>query len=368
MAVTLDSVMIALRTVKDPEKGRDIMSANMVHDLKIEGDSVSLRVTVRTPVRSVRETLEQQVREALVTKAGATQVNVRMDVDADKARITPDKLGIPGIKHIIAVSSGKGGVGKSTVSVNLAISLARQGFAVGLLDSDVYGPNIPTMMGVDDTPRARQDEKRGELILPLEAHGVKVMSMGFLARGDQPLVWRGPMLHGVVSQFLLKVDWGNLDYLIIDMPPGTGDVQLSLTQLAPVSGAVLVTTPQEVAMQDVRKAILMFEKVGVPILGIVENMSYFVCDSCDKKHDIFGTGGGQILADKYRTRLLAQLPLAAEVRKAGDTGAPISIKTPDGIHAKAFAELAKMVAREVADAALASGTESGAPVVNIGKF
>lgn len=368
MATTLDAVMVALRTVKDPEKGRDILSMNMVKDLKVEGDLVSLKVVVRSPVRKVRDELERAVREALVTKAGATRVEIRMDVDADKARVSPDKQGVPGVKHIIAVSSGKGGVGKSTVSANLAIALAKTGAAVGLLDSDVYGPNIPTMMGVNDAPQARMDDARGELIIPLEAHGVKVMSMGFLTRGDQPLVWRGPMLHSVVSQFLLKVDWGKLDYLVIDMPPGTGDVQLSLTQIAPVSGAVLVTTPQEVSLQDVRKAILMFEKVGVPILGIVENMSYFVCDSCDKKHHIFGSGGGQLLADKYHTTLLGQLPLSPIVREAGDTGTPVVIRNPESVQAKAFVELARTVGEEIRQASLNSGTESGAPVVNIGQF
>ncbi|MBI3543108.1 MAG: iron-sulfur cluster carrier protein ApbC [Deltaproteobacteria bacterium] len=366
MSVTLDAVMAALRTVKDPEKGRDILSMNLVHDLKIDGDTVRLRVSVKTPVRHVRESLETQVRDALVSKAGASKVDLQMDVEG--ARVSADRHGIPGIKHIIAVSSGKGGVGKSTVAANLSIALAKQGAKVGLLDSDVYGPNIPTMMGVNQPPMARQDENGRELIIPLEAHGVKIMSMGFLAKGDQPLVWRGPMLHGVVSQFLLNVDWGNLDYLIVDMPPGTGDVQLSLTQTAPVSGAVVVTTPQEVSLQDVRKAILMFEKVGVPVLGIVENMSYFVCDGCDKRHHIFGSGGGKALADKYQTRLLAELPLAEAVREAGDTGAPIVVRAPDSVQAIAFNKLAGTVVRALAEASVRSGTESGAPVVNIGKF
>jgi ATP-binding protein involved in chromosome partitioning len=200
-------------------------------------------------------------------------------------------------------------------------------------------------MGVNAPPHARVDDVRGELLLPLEAHGVKLMSMGFLTRGDQPLVWRGPMLHSVVTQFLQKVDWGTLDYLIIDMPPGTGDVQLSLTQLVPLSGAVIVTTPQEVSLQDVRKAILMFERVHVPILGIVENMSYFVCGKCDTRHEIFGRGGGQSLAEKYQTSLLAQIPLADSVCAAGDTGIPIVSRNPDSVQSKAFMELASQVSQ-----------------------
>ncbi len=370
MAIKLDDVMAALRTVRDPETGKDLLSSGNVKDLKVDGDAVSLRVTVKSPVKHVREQLELQVRDALVSRAGAKEVRATMDSEAARARVQADKQGVPGIKHIIAVSSGKGGVGKSTVSVNLALSLTKLGYKVGLLDTDVYGPNIPTMMGLPagEPPEARKDEVRGELIVPFEAHGVKVMSMGFLTRGDQPIVWRGPMLHGVVSQFLMNVDWGTLDYLVVDMPPGTGDVQLSLTQLAPLAGAVLVTTPQEVALQDVRKALLMFEKVGVPILGIVENMSYFVCDGCDKKHHIFGSGGGMRLAEKFQTELLAELPMAPQVREAGDTGTPISVREPDGVYGKAFLELAKEVAVVVTSASVNAGTESGAGVVNIGQF
>jgi ATP-binding protein involved in chromosome partitioning len=361
--------MAALRAIKDPEKGRDILSLGMVHDLKIEGGVVSLRVTVDSPTKTYREQLGRQVKEALIRIGGVAKVDLTMDAPAARERVAADKHGVPGVKHIIAVSSGKGGVGKSTVAANLAVALAKNGHATGILDADVYGPNIPTMMGVTgQAPQARMDEARGELILPLEAQGVKVMSMGLLTKGDQPLVWRGPMLHGVVSQFLMKVDWGSLDYLIVDMPPGTGDVQLSLTQLVPVSGAVLVTTPQEVSLQDVRKAFLMFEKVGVPVLGIVENMSFFICDSCDKRHEIFGSGGGRKLAEKFETRLLAELPLAAAVREAGDEGSPVVARAPDTVQAKAFLELAREVDRAIEAQSRDSGTQSGAPVVQIGKF
>ena len=371
--VSLDSVMAALRTVKDPEYGKDILTANLVKDLKIQGDAVSLKLIVKSASKTVREQMTIQVRDALTRLAGSVQAHIAVESPAAQERISKDKNGIPGIKHIIAVSSGKGGVGKSTVSANLAFALTKLGHSVGLLDTDVYGPNIPTMVGLrDQAPEARMDETRGELIVPLETtidgRTLKVMSMGFLTKGDQPLVWRGPMLHSMVSQFLLKVEWGNLDYLIVDMPPGTGDIQLSLTQIAPVSGAVIVTTPQEVSLQDVRKAILMFEKVGVPILGIVENMSYFICDGCDKRHYIFGQDGALTLTDKFKVPLLAQLPLNAAVRQGGDQGRPIVVQAPTSQHAKLFLELARAVHNQTVEASLNSGTESGAPVVHISGF
>jgi len=371
MTATLDSVMAALRSVKDPHLNKDYMSLGMIRDLKIEGDTVSLTVSLPSQAAVARAAqIEHEVKDALLRVAGATQVRLKMSEDVKRtAAPTAAKHALPGIRHVIAVSSGKGGVGKSTVAANLATALSKAGAKVGLLDTDVYGPNIPTMMGIlGQVPYARQDEKKGEMILPLEAYGVKIMSMGLLTKGDQPVVWRGPMLHGVLNQFLNQVDWGELDYLIVDMPPGTGDVQLSLTQLVPVTGAVVVTTPQEVALQDVRKAILMFEKVGVPVLGIVENMSYFLCDSCDKRHNIFGTGGGKSLAEKYRTRLLAEIPLGTEVREAGDTGTPVVIHDAHSIQAQAFVSLASAVVEEVHTLTKRFGTETGAPNVNIGQF
>lgn len=360
--IKLDSVMEALRTVRDANTGKDIMSLGMVRDLKIQDNNVSLRIVMKAPTYPVRAKIEEQVKEALISKAGAIEVNVKTEAAEEKKSTSVEKHTIPGVKHIIAVSSGKGGVGKSTVATNLAVALHQLGYEVGLLDTDVYGPNVPTMMGVNEPPSARMDEKRGELLEPLLAHGVRMMSMGVLTRGDQPLIWRGPMLHSVVNQFLLKVDWGNLDYLIIDMPPGTGDVQLSLTQLVKVSGAVVVTTPQEVSMQDVRKAVLMFEKVGVPLLGVVENMSYFVCDQCDKHHSIFGSGGGQLLADKYHSELLAEIPLGSEVRESGDAGAPVLVRHPESIQAKAFLALAK----KLSEATERSQREE--PGLEIGQF
>ncbi len=253
----------------------------------------------------------------------------------------PPKLPIPGVKNLIAVGSGKGGVGKTTVAVNLAIAMAGMGHAVGLMDADVYGPNVPLMMGVNRTPMAH-----GERIQPIENFGVKLMSMGFLNPGDKPLVWRGPMLHSVIQQFLRGVDWGELDFLIIDLPPGTGDVQLTLIQSAPVTGAIVVTTPSAVSLEDARKAVHMFAQVKVPILGIVENMSYLQCPHCDERIDVFSTGGGKRTATEMRVPFLGELPLDPEVRMGGDTGKPVALRTDDP-HARGFMELARVVAERV---------------------
>jgi ATP-binding protein involved in chromosome partitioning len=246
------------------------------------------------------------------------------------------KLPIRGVKTLIAVGSGKGGVGKTTVAVNLAIALARMGHAVGLMDADVYGPNVPLMMGINETPMAQ-----GERIQPLQNYGVRLMSMGFLNPGDKPLVWRGPMLHSVIQQFLRGVDWGELDYLIIDLPPGTGDVQLTLLQTAPVTGAIVVTTPSAVSLEDARKAVHMFEQVKVPILGIVENMSYLQCPHCDKRIDVFSHGGGKKTAEDMKVHFLGELPLDPKVRVGGDSGSPVAI------HEGMFDELAKKMIERV---------------------
>src|SRR5499425_1660467 len=244
------------------------------------------------------------------------------------------KTPIPGVRYLIAVGSGKGGVGKTTVSVNLSIALARLGFRVGLLDADVYGPNVPLMMGVRATPHAV-----GERIQPLEKHGVRLMSMGFLNPGDKPLVWRGPMLHSVIQQFLRGVDWGELDYLLIDLPPGTGDVQLSLIQTAPITGAIVVTTPSDVSLEDARKAVHMFNQVRVPILGLIENMSYLTCPHCHERVDVFSTGGGERTAHEMKVSFLGALPLDPAVREGGDTGKPVALRNGSDPHGKVFLEL-----------------------------
>ncbi len=258
--------------------------------------------------------------------------------------MTPNQTGeqpktpIPGVQNLIAVGSGKGGVGKTTVAVNLAVALASLGYRAGLLDSDVYGPNVPLMMGIQDTPTAR-----GERIQPLQQYGVRLMSMGFLNQGDQPLIWRGPMLHSVVQQFLRNVDWGELDYLIIDLPPGTGDVQLSLIQTAPISGAIVVTTPSDVSLEDARKAVRMFRQVRVEVLGIVENMSYLVCPHCNERVDVFSYGGGRRTAEAMEVPFLAELPLDPDVRVAGDSGRPIALHSGDDGRAAAYHDMARTV-------------------------
>ncbi|MEX2263207.1 MAG: Mrp/NBP35 family ATP-binding protein [Bryobacteraceae bacterium] len=249
---------------------------------------------------------------------------------------TPPKLPIPGVRSLIAVGSGKGGVGKTTVAVNLAVSLAKMGHRVGLLDADVYGPNVPLMMGVSQPPSARE-----ERIQPLENYGVKLMSMGFLNPGDRPLVWRGPMLHSVIQQFLRGVDWGELDYLIIDLPPGTGDVQLTLIQTAPITGAMVVTTPSDVSLEDARKAVLMFQQVKVEVLGIVENMSYLMCPHCSERIDVFSSGGGKRTAERMNVHFLGELPLDPVVRAGGDTGRPVSAGKGDEPNAAGFERLAR---------------------------
>jgi ATP-binding protein involved in chromosome partitioning len=263
---------------------------------------------------------------------------------------TQPKLPIAGVQNLIAVGSGKGGVGKTTVAVNLAIALARLGHRTGLLDADVYGPNVPLMMGTNQTPAAI-----GERIQPLEGYGVKLMSMGFLSPGDKPLVWRGPMLHSVIQQFLRGVDWGVLDYLVIDLPPGTGDVQLSLIQTAPVTGAVVVTTPSDVSLEDARKAVRMFEQVKVPILGIVENMSFLDCPHCHERIDVFSTGGGKRTASDMGVNFLGALPLDPHVRIGGDTGHPVTTFGPDDKRAQAFYDLAKLIMVKASEAASMTG-------------
>jgi ATP-binding protein involved in chromosome partitioning len=287
--------------------------------------------------------MEDAARELVGALSGVTTVSVKMDAEVPKGRGLGDKVSVPGVRNIIAVSSGKGGVGKSTVAVNVAVALALDGARVGLMDADVYGPNVPIMLGASE---ARPEVDVNKLI-PIEAYGVKLMSMAFLQPGDKPMIVRGPILHGLVKQFLSDVKWGELDYLIVDMPPGTGDVQLSLAQLVPVQGAVLVTTPQDVAIADVRRALRMFETVAVPVLGIVENMSYFLAPDTGTRYNIFGEGGGQKLADTYHVPFLGAIPLGMDVREGGDNGVPVVVSHPDSPQAKGFRSVAEEVARQV---------------------
>jgi ATP-binding protein involved in chromosome partitioning len=341
--ISEQSVLDALRQIKDPDLHKDIVTLGFIKDLKIEGGAVSFRVVLTTPACPVKEEMEGAAREVVGALPGVTSVNVTMDAEVPKGRGLGDKVTMPGVRNIIAVSSGKGGVGKSTVAVNLSVSLALDGARVGLMDMDVYGPNVPLMLGA---AQARPEVEDGRL-LPIEAYGVKLMSMAILQPGDKPMIVRGPILHGLVKQFLTDVKWGELDYLIVDMPPGTGDVQLSLAQLVPVQGAVLVTTPQEVAVMDVRRALRMFETVAVPVLGVVENMSYFIAPDTGVRYNIFGEGGGQKLADQYDVPFLGAIPLALEVREGGDNGVPVVVSQPESVQAQAFRKVAEEVARQV---------------------
>jgi ATP-binding protein involved in chromosome partitioning len=341
--VTEQSVLDALSQIQDPDLHKDIVTLGFIKDLKIEGGAVSFRIVLTTPACPVKEQMEGAAREVVGRLPGVEAVSVVMDAEVPKGRGLGEKVSVPGVRNIVAVSSGKGGVGKSTVAVNLAVSLALDGARVGLMDADVYGPNVPLMLGVGNA----RPEVEGNKLVPLEAYGVRLMSMAVLKPGDEPMIVRGPILHGLVKQFLTDVRWGELDYLIVDMPPGTGDVQLSLAQLVPVQGAVLVTTPQEVAVADVRRALRMFETVAVPVLGVIENMSYFVAPETGVRYNIFGEGGGERLAAQYHVPYLGAVPLGMDVREGGDRGVPVVVGQPDSPQAQAFRRVAEEVARQV---------------------
>jgi ATP-binding protein involved in chromosome partitioning len=355
MAISEQAVLGALRQINDPDLHKDIVTLGFIRDLNIVDGDVSFRIVLTTPACPVKDQMEGAARELVGALPGVTSVRVTMDAEVPKGRGIGDKVSVPGVKNIVAVSSGKGGVGKSTVAVNLAVSLALDGAKVGLMDADVYGPNVPLMLGASQAQPEVEEwtefeggkEFRVRKLVPIEAYGVKLMSMAILKPGDEPMIVRGPILHGLVKQFLTDVKWGELDYLIVDMPPGTGDVQLSLAQLVPVQGAVLVTTPQEVAVSDVRRALRMFETVAVPVLGVVENMSYFIAPDTGNRYDIFGEGGGKRLSEAYHVPFLGAVPLGMEVREGGDKGVPVVVSQPDSPQAQAFRKVAEEMARQV---------------------
>jgi ATP-binding protein involved in chromosome partitioning len=341
--VTEEIVLDSLRQIIDPDLKKDIVKLGFIRDLEIDGGNVAFRIVLTTPACPVKEEMETQATQLVRGLEGVTNVKVTMDAEVPQGRGVANNIAIPGVKNIIAVSSGKGGVGKSTVAVNLAVALAADGAKVGLMDADVYGPNVPMMLG---TAFDQPEVVNGQL-MPTQAHGIKMISMALLVPPDKPMILRGPMLHGVVRQFLSDVNWGELDYLIVDMPPGTGDVQLSLAQLVPVQGAVLVTTPQEVSLSDVRRAVKMFEQVNVPVLGVIENMSYFIAPDTGNRYEIFGRGGGQKLCAEYNLNFLGEVPLGMEVREGGDTGVPVVVSFPDSPQSAAFRHVAEEVARQV---------------------
>src|SRR5262245_59292913 len=327
MAATLEreAVLNALRVVNDPDLRRDIVSLGFVKDLSLKDGNVSFTIELTTPACPVKDQLREQATAAVKALPGVSSVDVRMT--ANVRSVSAPETGrppLPGVKNIIAVGAGKGGVGKTTVAVNLALALARCGSRVGILDGDIYGPNVPIMLGLTAT----QLTTDGKQIMPAERHGLQVVSMGFLTADDAPVIWRGPMLHGAVQQFFRDVAWSDLDYLIVDMPPGTGDVALSLSQTVPVAGAVVVTTPQQVSLADSRRAVRMYEKLNIQPLGLVENMSYYACQNCHHEADIFGHGGGERLAASLGVPFLGRLPLYQPIREGSDTGVPLVIAEP----------------------------------------
>jgi len=340
---TKESVLDVLSTVKDPEIGRDIVSLGMVQNLVVEGGKVSFSYILTTPACPLKDKMDKEVRAALNAIPGVTAVDIDWGASVSKDRRLDSALP-SGIRNVIAVGSGKGGVGKSTVAANLAVALAMEGARVGLMDADVYGPNQPQMFGIQ---RSQVGTTPAGKIVPPAAHGVKLMSMGFLVEPDTPVVWRGPMLHGVVNQFLKDVDWGELDYLVVDLPPGTGDVQLTLCQLVPLTGAVIVTTPQSIALSDVRKAVGMFNKLNVPILGVVENMADFECPHCHERTAIFAEGGAQTLADAFDMPVLGRVPIDPSVCVSGEVGNPIVKAAPNSSTAAALREIARQIAARI---------------------
>jgi ATP-binding protein involved in chromosome partitioning len=348
------SVLEVLKPVQDPELQKSLVELNMIRNVEIDGGNVRFTLVLTTPACPLREFIVEDCQKAVKQLPGVETVEVEVTAETPQQKSLPDRQGIEGVKNIFAISSGKGGVGKSTVAVNVAVSLAQSGAKVGLIDADIYGPNDPTMLGLADAQVMVRQTPQGDRLEPAFNHGVKLVSMAFLIDRDQPVIWRGPMLNGVIRQFLYQVDWGALDYLIVDMPPGTGDAQLTLAQAVPMSGAVIVTTPQEVSLLDSRKGLKMFEQLGVSILGIVENMSYFIPpDLPDRKYDIFGSGGGQKTADELGVPLLGAIPLEMPVREGGDAGVPIVVSDPESASAKELKAIAQRIAARVSVAALA---------------
>jgi ATP-binding protein involved in chromosome partitioning len=338
-SLTESAVIDALRAVQEPELGRDIVTLDMVKNVAIDGTAIAFTIELTTPACPLKDEIEGNAKSVLAA-IGAETVEITWGAMVRRAQPRQAEQLIPGVKNVIAVASGKGGVGKSTVSVNLAVALAQAGAAVGLLDADITGPNIPMMMGIEGQPKATDNNKIG----PLERHGVKTISIQFFVPEGQPIVWRGPLVGGAIQQFLRDVEWGDLDYLVIDLPPGTSDAQLTLAQAVPISGAVLVTTPQEVALSDVAKALAMFKRMSVPILGLVENMTAFACPHCGELTEIFGRGGGERFAAEHGVDYLGGVPLDVTVRQGGDVGVPAVAQREPGPAARALTSIAGAVA------------------------
>ena len=344
MPLTEAALLDAMKSVVDPNTGRDLVSTKALKNLRIDGADVSFDVELGYPARTQIPALRQALIDAARRVPGVGNVSVNLGVKIVAHAVQRGVQLLPGVKNIIAVASGKGGVGKSTTAVNLALALAAEGAQVGILDADIYGPSQPMMMGID----AKPDSHDGKTMEPLMNHGVQVMSIGFLVDADNPMIWRGPMVTQALEQLLRQTNWRDLDYLIVDMPPGTGDIALTLSQRVPLTGAVIVTTPQDIALLDAKKGLRMFEKVGVPILGIVENMAVHICSQCGHAEHIFGEGGGQRMAVQYGVDYLAALPLALSIRQHADSGRPSVVAEPDGEAAGIYRALARKVAVSIA--------------------
>lgn len=345
--ISNEAVLSALKNVNDPDLNRDLVSLNMIKEIRIDNHDIFVTVELTTPACPLKDKIQQDCIDAIKNQIpSARKIIIKMtarvisNLDERKNSI------MSGVKNTIAVASGKGGVGKSTVAVNISLALAKLGAKVGLIDADIYGPSIPLMLGLNEKPQIFQDKKTAKM-LPLENYGIKVISIGFLIEDDAPVIWRGPMASGAIKQFMSDVHWDELDYLVFDLPPGTGDIQLTLVQTIPLSGAIVVTTPQDVSLIDVRKAIRMFQRVNVPILGIVENMSYFIAPDTGKKYDIFGSGGGEKLATELSIPLLGAIPINPNIRVGGDNGKPIVFDSPETDESKKIIEISKNLAAQI---------------------
>ncbi|WP_417518277.1 iron-sulfur cluster carrier protein ApbC [Minwuia sp.] len=366
-------IRAALSRVVDPDHGKDVISAGMISGLVVKGSNIGFAVEVDPAKGAQKEPLREACEEAVMALPGVTSVTAVLTAHREGPSSPPagppqgkrpgqaranQRADIPGVKSIIAVASAKGGVGKSTTAINLAVALSKRGRKVGLLDADIYGPSVPRLMGLSGKPKSPD----GKSIDPMAAHGIVCMSIGFLIEGDTPMIWRGPMVMSALEQLMRDVNWGELDVLVVDMPPGTGDAQLTMAQRVPLTGAIVVSTPQDIALIDARKGIAMFRKVDVPLMGIIENMSYFLCPSCGERSEIFGHGGARETAAELETDFLGEVPLHMSIRETSDGGTPIVASNPDGEHAQAYLALADRVAEKI-DVALSGGTGAGPRIV-----